>query len=478
MKAVVEPLDGNLVKLSVEVDEAEFEEAVDAAFRRIAREVRIPGFRPGKAPRRLLEARLGASAAREEAFREALPAYYSQAVRDHDVDVIDSPKIEITGGEASGPIAFDAVVEIRPRIIVPGYAGLRVTVPRPEASLEEIDAQIERLRDQFGDLSTVERPVQDGDHVSMNIVGSRAGEPLAGLSADDYLYEVGGGGIAPEVDVELRGAKAGDILEFAAQPADPDEDPVDFRVLVKEVKEKVLPAVDDEWANEVSEFDTLEELRSDFATRIGSVRQAQAQAARREQTVAALVALVEEAPPKALVDAEMQQRLQDLAMRLSAQGISADQYLSATGRTQEQMTAELRELATNAVKADLALRAVSEAEGIGCTDEDVEREIEALAQRLEEKPAKLREQFERAGTIVAVRSDIATRHALDWLVARVEIVDEDGHPIERAAIDALDEDEEPVVDEPLVKEPLVDEPLVEAPVAQEPVVQESGQEPE
>ncbi len=478
MKAVVEPLDGNLVKLSVEVDEAEFEEAVDAAFRRIAREVRIPGFRPGKAPRRLLEARLGASAAREEAFREALPAYYSQAVRDHDVDVIDSPKIEITGGEASGPIAFDAVVEIRPRIIVPGYAGLRVTVPRPEASLEEIDAQIERLRDQFGDLSTVERPVQDGDHVSMNIVGSRAGEPLAGLSADDYLYEVGGGGIAPEVDVELRGAKAGDILEFAAQPADPDEDPVDFRVLVKEVKEKVLPAVDDEWANEVSEFDTLEELRSDFATRIGSVRQAQAQAARREQTVAALVALVEEAPPKALVDAEMQQRLQDLAMRLSAQGISADQYLSATGRTQEQMTAELRELATNAVKADLALRAVSEAEGIGCTDEDVEREIEALAQRLEEKPAKLREQFERAGTIVAVRSDIATRHALDWLVARVEIVVEDGHPIERAAIDALDEDEEPVVDEPLVKEPLVDEPLVEAPVAQEPVVQESGQEPE
>ncbi len=438
VKAVVEPLEGNLVKLSVEVDEAEFEQAIDAAFRRIAREVRIPGFRPGKAPRRLLEARLGANAAREEAFREALPAYYSQAVRDHDVDVIDAPKIEITGGEESGAVAFDAVVEIRPRITVPGYAGLRVTVPNPVATLEEIDGQIERLRDQFGDLSTADRPARDGDHVSMNIVGSRQGVPLPGLTADDYLYEVGGGGIAPELDVELRGATTGDILEFAAQPADPDEEPVDFRVLVKEVREKVLPDVDDDWANEVSEFDTVDELRADFAARISRVRRAQAEAALREQTAEALVVLVEADPPKALVDAEMQQRLQDLAMRLSAQGMTAEQYLSATGRSQEQMSAELRVMAVNAVKADLALRAVAEAEGIECDEDDVDREIDRLAQRLEEKPAKLREQFDRAGSIAAVRSDITNRKALDWLVEHVEIVDEDGHPIDRAALEAPD----------------------------------------
>src|SRR3954464_16018270 len=155
MKAVVEPLEGNKVKLSVEVDEQEFERALDSAFKRIAREVRIPGFRPGKAPRRLLEARLGADAARKEALREALPDYYAQALKDNDVDPIAPPEIDITSGEESGPIAFDAVVEVRPQLHVPGYGGLRVTVPSPKATDEEIDAQVDRLRNTGAALEPV-----------------------------------------------------------------------------------------------------------------------------------------------------------------------------------------------------------------------------------------------------------------------------------------------------------------------------------
>src|SRR5207249_7793282 len=146
MKAVVEPLEGNKVKLSVEVDEDEFEKALDAAFRKIAREVRIPGFRPGKAPRRLLEARIGTDAARQEALRDALPDFYARAVKDNDVDVIAAPEIDITSGEESGAVVFDAVVEVRPQITVPGYQGLRATVPSPAVSDEEIDRQIDRLR--------------------------------------------------------------------------------------------------------------------------------------------------------------------------------------------------------------------------------------------------------------------------------------------------------------------------------------------
>ncbi len=158
MKTSVETLEGNKVRLSVEVDEDEFEAAVDSAFKRIANEIKIPGFRPGRAPRKLLEARLGTGVAREEALREALPGYYADAVRAHEVDVIAAPEIDITDGEESGPVAFDAVVEVRPQITLEGYTDLEVEIPSPVPSEEEIDAQIERLRDQFGELETVDRP--------------------------------------------------------------------------------------------------------------------------------------------------------------------------------------------------------------------------------------------------------------------------------------------------------------------------------
>src|SRR2546421_2025321 len=298
VKAVVEPLEGNRVKVSVEVDEKEFEHDLDAAFRRIAREVRLPGFRPGKAPRRLLEAKLGKDVGREEALREALPTYSTQAVLENDVDAIAAPDIEITAGKDEGPVTFDAVVEVRPVISVGGYDHLRVEIPSPEATDEEIDAQIERLRDQFGELTTADRSARDGDHVTITINGSRDGEDIPGLQADDYLYEVGTGSIASELDEHLRGAKVGDILDFEAQPADPDEEPVRFRVIVKDVKEKILPDVTDEWANDVSEFETVEELRADLASRISRVRKIQAAMASRDKAVLALVDLVEEDAPE------------------------------------------------------------------------------------------------------------------------------------------------------------------------------------
>jgi trigger factor len=447
VKAVVEPLEGNKVKLSVEVDESEFEKDIDAAFRRIAKEVRLPGFRPGKAPRRILEAKLGKDVGREEALREALPSYYVQAVREHEVDVIAPPQIDITAGKEEGPVQFDAVVEVRPVITVPGYENLRVEIARPEASDEEIDAQIDRLRQQYGELSAVERPAKDGDHVTITINGSRDGEPLPGLQADDYLYEVGAGSIADELDENLRGAKVGDILSFDAQPQDADEAPVQFRVIVKDIKEKVLPDVTDEWANDVSEFETVDELRADIADRITKVRKIQAQIAVREKTANALVDLVDEDVPEPLVNAEMQQRLQDFALRLQAQGITPDQYFQATGQAQDAFVAELRELAEQGVRADLALRAVADAEGMEATDDDVDTEIQALAQRLNEKPDRVRQQFERADQLPAVRSDIKKRKALDWLVEHVELVDEHGEPIDRAALELPDDEDETTAEE-------------------------------
>ena len=434
MRSTVEPLEGNKVKLSVELDEAEFDKAIDAAFRTIAREVRIPGFRPGKAPRRVLEARFGPDVARDQALRDALPEFYVDAVKEHDVDAIAAPEIEITSGQEDGPVAFDAVVEVRPRIEVPGYGGLRVEVPRPSATDEEIDAQIDRLREQFAELSEVDRAAREGDVVTMSIHGEEDGEPVPGLQADEYAYRVGAASIAPELDAQLAGAKVGDALAFDGELAGTGRK-VSFRVLVKKVQERVLPEVTDEWASEVSEFDTVAELRDDLAGRMANVRRMQAVMALREKAAEALVQLVEEDAPDPLVQQEMRARLEDLAMRLQAQGMSAEQYLSATGRTQEQLVEELRESAVQAVKADLALRAVAEAEGIEVTDEDLDGEIEALAARLREKPEKVRKQLERNEQIPAVRSDLRTRKALEWLLEHVEVVDPDGEPIDRADLE-------------------------------------------
>jgi trigger factor len=434
MRSIVEPLEGHKVKLSIEVDEGEFDKAIDAAFRTIAREVRIPGFRPGKAPRRVLEARFGPDVARDQALRDALPEYYVDAVKEHDVDAIAAPEIEITAGQEGGAVSFDAVVEVRPRIAVPGYGGLRVEIPRPTASEEEIDAQVDRLRDQFAELADVGRSAREGDVVTMSIHGEEDGQPVPGLQADDYAYRVGAGSIAAELDGQLVGAKIGDALAFTGELAGTGR-AVSFRVLVKQVQERVLPDVTDEWASEVSEFDTVDELRADLAERLGRVRRMQAAMALREKAAEALVQLVEEEAPEPLVQRELRVRLEDFGMRLSAQGVTAEQYLEATGTSQQELIDELRTAAVQAVKVDLALRSIAEAEGIEVTEADIADEVEAVAVRLRERPEKVRRQLERNDQLTAVTSDLRTRKALDWLLEHVEVVDPDGERVDRADLE-------------------------------------------
>jgi trigger factor len=434
MKSTVEALEGNKVKLSVELDESEFEKAIDDAFKVIAREVRIPGFRPGKAPRRILEARLGPDVAREQALRDSLPDYYVDAVREHDVDVIAAPEIEITSGQEDGPVAFDAVVEVRPKVEVPGYGGLRAEIPSPTPTDEDVQGHIDRLREQFAELVEVDRAAQENDVVSIALNGTEDGEPVAGLQADEYAYRVGAGSIAAALDEQLVGAKIGDALTFDGELVGTGRT-VTFSVLVKKVQERVLPEATDEWAGEVSEFETLDELRADVRERLSNVRRVQSVMALREKTVEALVQLVEDDAPEPLVQREMRSRLEDLGMRLSAQGMTAEQYLTVTGTTQEELVENLRESAIGAVKADLALRAVADAEGIEVEEDELDHEIFHLAERLKQKPDKVRKQLERNDQLSAVRSDLRTRKALDWLLEHVEVVDPEGNPIDRADLD-------------------------------------------
>jgi trigger factor len=433
VKSTVEPLEGNKVKLSVEVDGQEFDKAIDTAFRKIAREVRIPGFRPGKAPRKVLERRLGPEVGRQQALQDSLPEYYVRAIGENDVDPIDAPEIEITAGQEEGDVLFDAVVEVRPEVQVPGYGSLRVELERPEADDEEVDRQVDRMRSVQATLADIDRPAQDDDVVTIDITGTLDGEVQDGLTTEDYSYTVGSGAVTPEVDEQLRGAKVGDILEFDATHPDEEETrQLRFRLLVKQAREQVLPEADDEWASENSDFDTIAELRDSIRERSLLLRKAQAQANLREKTGEALAKLVEEEIPQVLIDGEVQNRLQDFALRLQAQGLTPDQYFAMTGTSPEDFTNGLRSTAEDAVKVDLALRAVADQEAIECTDDELDAEIEETARRVNEKPARVRAEFERGGQLAAVRSDIRKRKALDWLLERVEIVDEAGQPIERA----------------------------------------------
>ncbi len=433
MDAVVEPLEGNKVKLTIRVDEQEFEKDIDAAFRKIAREVRIPGFRPGKAPRRILEARLGKETGRSEALREALPGYYVEALRQHEVDAVAPPEIDITAGQDAGPVSFDAVVEVRPQLHLAGYGGLRVEVPNPEVTDAEIDAQVDRLRSNFGELVEVSRPARKGDHLTIDLHGARLGEPVPGLTTDDFLYELGSATVLPELDVKLDGARVGDILAFDVDV--PGDGPANLRVLVKDVKEKILPEVTDDWAGEASEFDTVEELRADISKRVGQMKRVQAAMALRSAAVDALVELVDSDPPASLVDSEVEHRVNDLARRLQAQGATIQAYLEATGQTPEQLVEGLRAASVPSVKADLALRAVADSEGIEPSAEDIDAEIERLAESVSMKPAELRRNLERADQMPAVRSDWKKNRALDWLLEHVEIVDAEGQPVDRALLE-------------------------------------------
>ena len=434
MRATTEIVEDNKVKLSVVVDEAEIDSALDSAVRSIGSSARIPGFRPGKVPRRVLEARMGgATALRAEALREALPDFYAKAVVDTEVDPIAPPEIDITEGEESGPVHFAAIVEVRPKVNVAGYDGLTTTIPSPFVNDADVAGQIDRLRENDGELIDVTRPILNGDLVTLDLKGTdEEGNEVA--QADDYLYEVGSGVVIPELDEALLGLKAGADLEVSGTPAGGTL--IAFSIVVTAVKEKKLPEVSDAWAEENSEFSTVAELEADLRERIGRMKVVQAQMSLRESTLGALAELVnEDEVPDVLIDAEVNERLHDLGHRLESQNMSIEQFLSATGQSGDQLVLSLRTDATKAVKVDLALRAVASAENLDVSSEELEEEIVRMAEQVGSTPDALRAQLDQAGRTGALKAEKAKSKAASWLVEHVTIVDEEGVSIDRALLE-------------------------------------------
>lgn len=447
MRSTIEPVDApeeapdkKLVKLSITVGEDEFDRDIDQAFRKIAREVKLPGFRAGKAPRKVLEARIGRSAAREQALRDAVPTYLSNAVREHDVDLIATPEIEITAGTDDGQVEFDATCEVRPEITVSGYEGLRVELPALTPSQDDVEEALNAEVRRHGSLTSVDRPVQAGDQVTLTLSAERDGEPVVGLNTEDWLYEVGQGWVAPGFDGELLGASEGDELHFTAVPNGTSEE-ADFTVLVQQVQEVVLPELTDEWVDEnIGDHDTVESWRASVVERLANQRLTQARNMFLDRTTEALVDLVEIEAPASMVSSDLQARVQNTVQRFQSQGIQLEQWLQMTGQDPASFVDSMREQSVRATKLDLALRAVAVAEELAVDEDDVNAEYARIALQVGQKASAVRKAYENEDAVGELTAQIRKRKALDWLLEHVEVVDDQGAPIDRALL--VDEDAE------------------------------------
>jgi trigger factor len=432
MRASSEIIEDGKVRLSVDVDQNEVDVALAQAISAIAQQVRIPGFRPGKVPRQVLEARMGGTEAlRAEALREVIPNLYAEALSVEFLEPISNPDIDITSGETEGPLSFAAVIEVRPSVQIPGHEGLTVTLPSPVASDEEIDQQINRLRETDAELVDVTRAAANGDLVTIDLhATTEDGTEI--LGSDDVVYEVGSGRVVPALDEQLVGSEAGRSVTFDAPTPSDETKALHFSLAVKEVKEKKLPALTDEWVKENSEFETIADLRSDLKKRISQVKLAQAQMGFRDAALGALAGLVaEENMPEALIEEEVRQRAHDLQHRLAESKIDLGSFLAATGRSEADLLAELRNEAARSVVVDLALRALVDAQGLLPTEEELNTEIAEMAVRMQMALDEVTERLVTGGRMGVLRSEVAKTKAIAWLLENVSPVDENGAPIDR-----------------------------------------------
>ncbi|CAB4965074.1 unannotated protein [freshwater metagenome] len=429
MTSIIETLEGNKVKLSVEIDEVEFDRNIDKAFRKIANEIRIPGFRQGKAPRQLLQAQIGLGAARSQAIQDSIPEYLALAVREHDVDLIATPQIEVTKGEEEGILGFDATCEVRPIVTVPGYNGLRIELPALLVKEEDVDDAMKSERSRHGVLKDVDRAIAKGDHVSLDLSGTREGTPVPGLNVEDWAYEVGKGWVSASFDEKLTGEKLGSTITYSEAP-NGTTDIAEMTVVVKKVQEMVLDDLTDEWvAEHVSEFETVDAWKASLRKRLEEIKLNQTRSVFVERTTAALAELVTIDIPEAMIASDLQARVRNTVEQFQSQGVSIDQWLSATGQTTESFIENLRTESQKAVKVDLALRAVAVAQAISASDDDIEQELVRIAMQVGRKVNQVRKAYQENDALTELAAQIHKSQAVDWLLRNSTLVDPEGNAI-------------------------------------------------
>jgi trigger factor len=435
MQPTVSELPGSRVSVEVEVPAADVEKAVNRAARGLAREMRMPGFRKGKAPPSLVIQRLGFAAVLEEAIREALPEWYERALLGSGIAPVGDPSVEVVSTpEAEGePLAFKFEIGVRPKAELGEYKGLEVGRAEPEPPEELVDREVERIREGFAKLEPVERAASEGDVLLVDFEGLLDGKAFEGGKASDYLLELGSGQLIEGFEEQLSGATGGESR--SVQVTFPDdyqaeqlagEDAI-FAVDVKEVREKVLPELDDDFASEASEFDSIDELRADIAERLA---EAVGQRAEQDFRVAAVDAAAAEATldlPEELALARATERWERVERQLAQRGMQPDAYLQMQGKTREEVIAESRPEAEAELKREAVLAAIADAEDIDASEAEMVEALEHSAEHERTTPEKLLERLRESGRDAMIRDDIRFRKAIDLVAEAAKPI-----PLEQA----------------------------------------------
>ena len=446
MKSAVETLSPTRVKLTVEVPFDELKPSLDSAYRKISQQVRVKGFRPGKVPPRVLDQYVGRGTVLEEAVNEALPRFYGEAVRENEVDILGHPEIEVTEFNDGDQLIFTATVDVRPDFELPSYEGLPVTVDDAEVDDAKVDDQLQGLRDRFATLKTVERPAQSGDFVSIDLSATIDGEPVEDASATNLSYEVGSDSLVRGLDEAIAGLSAGESKQFETQLRSGDhggENAV-ATVTVRTVKEKEVPALDDDFAQTASEFDTIDELRGDIRERLGRIGRLQQGVQARDRALDVLLERVDLPLPEHVLSDEVAYRKQTMSQQLQAAGLTREQYAEMEGRPIEEVDAEIEDGARNAIKAQFVLDAIARKEELAVSEAELTDTIVRRAQQSGVRADEYAQQVVNSGQLGALMGEVLRGKALALVLEHATITDESGRSIN---LDELTKEFEPTVED-------------------------------
>lgn len=422
MSLQVEKLEKNMARLTIEVAAEELEKAIEEAYRKERNRISVPGFRKGKAPRKLIEQMYGKEVFYEDAANALISEAYEKELENCEESVVSQPRINVVQIEAGKPFIFTAEVALKPEVTLGKYKGVKVDAADLEVTDEEIDAEIGKERDNSARTVPVEgRPVQDGDMTVIDFEGFVDGVAFEGGKGTDYPLTIGSGAFIPGFEEELIGAEIGKETDVnvtfpedyqAAELAGKAEV---FKCTVKEIKEKELPALDDEFAAEVSEFDTLAEYREDTKKKIGERKAEAAKSAKEEAVIDAIIEDAQMEIPDAMLETQQRQMVEDFAQRLQMQGLSMEQYMQFTGATPQMMLEQIKPQALRRIQSRLVLEAVAAAEKMEATEEEFEAEVAKMAEGYKMEPDKVKELLGEGGK-KQVMEDICVNKAVEFVV--------------------------------------------------------------
>ena len=436
MKSAVETLSPTRAKLTVEVPFEELKPSLDAAYKKIAQQINVPGFRRGKVPPAVIDRQVGRNVVLDEAINEVLPQKYIEALQSNSLEPLAQPEIEVTKFEDNETLEFTAEVDVKPEIEVPDYVGIEAEVEDVEISDADVDEQVKALRERFASLHDVDRPAADGDFVVLDLRATQDGEPVEGAEVTGMSYQVGRGGMLDGLDEALAGMSAGEEKTFTSQLVGGDlvgED-VEVAVTVSQVQEQDLPELDDEFAQMASEFDTTEELVADVRERLGRGKRLEQAAAARDAVLERLLDKVQVPLPETMVTDELNARRQNIEQQLMMAGITMEKYLEDEKQTQEEFEAQLERRVRDAVTAQFLLDAIAKEKEFGVDQSELTEHLVRRAQQTGQDPQEFANHMFEHNHIPDMVQEILRGKALAVVVESATVKDASGNVVELAGL--------------------------------------------